>query len=158
MWEQHRAHMQPTISTSVGALTLLAALLVLAYPERRVLTWFEVMTDGAMPARMGNKAQDVLSEQWRDSFHRPDLSQGHKEVLELMSAYLKRSNSSTLVEIAAGAGAAPVLWAEELRRDPQHSDLSVILTDLQPNPDSWQRLRTRNGKHVGYLNLSLIHI
>merc|ERR1712166_542498 len=138
-----------TYSTATGLVATALGFLLLAYPQRRTLTWFEFLTDGFLPDAIANTAQDALSTMWKDGFAREVHTTG-PQVVDAMSAHLGRDKRVTMVELAAGGGIAPAMWAKELRG--RGHDVSVLLTDLQPNPAAWERIRQSHGEHVEYIN------
>jgi len=132
----------------------------LLYPERRVCTWFEFMTDGFAPAPVAHVVQDTLAKQWVDGFER-GVADPRGEVSAAVAAYLARPGTEEggvapcLVELAAGGGAAPVILVEKVRALAAAGTASssaaanrrlgatkVLLTDIQPNPVAWEELKS----------------
>ena len=129
-----------------------AQLLLSFYPNHRTTTWFEFITDGIMPEAFANIGQDTLARMWNDGF-RLGVAQGSGEVSAAIARYLETSGTKWIVEIAAGGGAAPTLWADELRNNYQSTagHVRVLLTDLQPHQAAWKEL----GSYVEFVNSSV---
>ena len=122
---------------------------IAAYPQRRLVTSFEFLTDGLMPDGFAGIAQDTLGRMWIDAF----ASEAALPPVRAVEAYLRRSRSGAIVEIAAGSGVASALWAERLPSRP-----TVLLTDLQPNPEAWEalsRAASAKGRRLSYVNRSV---
>jgi len=122
---------------------------VAVYPERRVLTWFELFTDGLAPDSLASSAQDVLAEMWTDAFQREGAVDPDGRVQRTLRELMANSSESSVVELAAGGGAAAAEWNARLRHG--GVDATVLLTDLQPNVRAWRRLRERHGEAIGFV-------
>jgi hypothetical protein len=154
-----------SLATSLWIAALAAGFswVVLLYPERRVCTWFEFMTDGLAPAPVAHVVQDTLAKQWVDGFGR-GIADPRGEVSAAVAAYLARPGSDDggvapcLVELAAGGGAAPVILVEKVRAlaaagaasssaaaNRRLGATKVLLTDIQPNPVAWAELKASPG-------------
>ena len=66
----------------------------------------------------------------------------YRPVVPLLAAALRRTGSSELLELGAGAGGGTEGVVHELRR---HGlpEVSLLLTDLYPQPAAWQQLAAR---------------
>eukprot|EP00928_Gymnodinium_smaydae_P020650 TRINITY_DN17988_c0_g2_i1.p1 TRINITY_DN17988_c0_g2~~TRINITY_DN17988_c0_g2_i1.p1 ORF type:complete len:319 (+),score=32.33 TRINITY_DN17988_c0_g2_i1:61-1017(+) len=142
-----------TSSVVVCSVVALAAVVVALYPRKRVISWFEFITDGWLPEAHTNVAQNILSSMWLDGFER-NVVQNGREVTDALSRYMNSTSCDSIVELAAGAGVAPTMWAQALR-DSGHPALNIVLTDLTPNHRAWQRLQTQRGSFITYANASV---
>lgn len=123
------------------------------YPSRRVLQGYEIMTDGWMPDVFTHCAQELLASFWTDLFHRSLAEEHEGQVTHAMGVWLNVSDCHSLLELAAGGGVAPTHWAQRLREG--IPDLTLLLTDLQPNEAQWDKLRESHGDLVAYANTSV---
>jgi hypothetical protein len=106
-----------------------------------------------MPVSFANMGQNVLSNVWIGGFKNGAI-QRNKEVETAIFNYLQKSSSNMIVEIAAGGGSASSLWVDLLKSYYDLPYLKLLLTDLQPNLDSWITLQHKY-KFVEYANFSV---
>ena len=137
----------------VGFAAVALAIGLAVYPEHRVVTWFEFLTDGFAPDSMASAAQEVLSNIWADAFTKNTVDasgQVEAKLLELMT----NASVWSIVEIAAGAGGAAAAWNSRLRAGGAPS-ATVLLTDLQPNVQAWRALREEHGDAIKFVEASV---
>jgi hypothetical protein len=121
---------------------------LLAYPNRRIMTYKEIATDVGSHPIFAHRLQGVLGDMWRFIFwtgsHDP-----HGHVFQALESEMQRQNTTTLVEICAGSGVAGVLWGESFRS--RGFPVQIKLTDIQPNLEIWRRLQRQFGDVVQYI-------
>ena len=130
------------------------------YPNQRVCEWFEFFTDGWAPDFAAEDGRMVLASLWKRIFDGGHIQSSG--LLEIVTTELQRLSSTSagdqqapiqVLELAAGTGVAAGLWHQALRQ--QGLEIQTILTDLQPMPESWQKLQQEYGSPVSTSKNSL---
>lgn len=99
----------------------------IAYPNHRVLNWFELCTDGLAPEWLAADGQDVVGSHWKDASKHGFAT----EIADTVTAYLSEwGNGADVLEMAAGSGQAPAMWHNLFQE--KGLCTRTILTDIQP--------------------------
>lgn len=134
----------PTLSPkTLGASLLLAwvGYATVLFPGRRVVTWFELCTDGISPDWLASDAMDVVGSHWKEALNRGFLD----DLTGAVVSHLSKWGGGDILELAAGAGAAPTVWHDIFQE--KGLCTRTILTDIQPNTKSWE-LQRSSGDHA----------
>ena len=134
-----------TLSPKAIAASLLLAWVgyaTVVFPGRRVLTWFELCTDGFSPDWLASDAMDVVGSHWKEALSRGFL----KDISGAVVGHLSKWGGGDILEMAAGAGSAPSVWHDLFQENGLCT--RTILTDIQPNAKRWELLRSAGDASV----------
>lgn len=132
---------RPAISSrqkAIGGVALLLSVCVgcvtLAFPDQRVLTWFELCTDGFAPNWLASDSQRLLGTHYKEALRRGFLDDISGAVLD----HLSKWGGGEVLELAAGEGRSTEVWHSLFAE--KGLCTRTILTDLQPNTKRWEEV------------------
>lgn len=133
--------LSPAISfrqKALGAAALLLSVWVgyttLVFPGQRVLTWFEICSDGFAPDWLASDTQHLLGTHYKEALRRGFLDDISGAVLD----HLSKWGGGDVLELAAGAGRSTEVWHSLFVK--KGLCTRTILTDLQPNTKTWDEV------------------
>jgi alpha-pyrone synthase len=106
----------------------------LVFPGQRVLTWFEICTDGFAPRWLASDAQHLLGSHYKEALKRGFLDDISGAVLD----HLSKWGGGDVLELAAGAGRSTEVWQSLFVE--KGLCTRTILTDLLPNTKAWDEV------------------
>lgn len=123
---------------ALGAAALLVSAWVgyttIVFPGQRVLTWFEICSDGFAPDWLASDTQDLLGTHYKEALRRGFLDDISGAVLDHLSQW----GGGDVLELAAGSGAAATMWSSLFAE--KGLCTRTILTDIQPNTQTWNQV------------------